>query len=146
MFNAILNVEVLKVEPYSGDEGSGIILTSRLEAKERNVFDDLNLAGKAEGLSRIISGELPIKGASVKLAFVKPAIELEFGNSKHISCELVEVVTGPMAKGIITIDLKLDIHRLDKDLAGELSSKLKNIITIKLRKTQNELDLSSRKN
>jgi len=142
MYNAKLDLEIRKVEPYSDTEkGNGIILTGKLETKDRKFFDDINFADKAEGLSRILSGELPIKGTSVKLSFVKPGLEMEFGTSKHIPVELVDLLTGPMVKGVITVELKIDIKRLDKEIAGELSAKLKDFVSIKLNKSQEELAL-----
>jgi hypothetical protein len=140
MFNSKLDVEVLKVEPYSDEKkGSGIKLHCRIETDNRKIFDDMDFAGKEDGLSRILSDELPIKATGVVLLFVRPLLELEFGGSKHIPVELSDVLTGPMQKGKVIAELKLDIKRLDKEIAGELSSNMKNIVEIKLRKVQEDM-------
>jgi hypothetical protein len=140
MFNTKFDVEVLGVTPYSDEKkGNGIKFHCKLETDNRKLFDDMNFVGKEEGPSRILSGELPIKGHSVCLAFVRPLLELEFAGSKHIPVELTEVFTGPMVKGNVIAELKLDIKKLDKEIAGELSSKIKDFVEIKLRVVQEDL-------
>lgn len=140
MFNTKFDVEVLEVKAYSDPKkGNGIKFHCKLETDNRTIFDDINFVGKEEGLSRILSGELPIKGTSVCLAFVRPLLELEFNGSKHIPVELSEIFTGPMVKGTVIAELKLDIKKLDKEIAGELSSMIKNFVEIKLRVVQEDL-------
>lgn len=140
MFNAKMDVEVLKVDPYSDPKkGSGIKLHCKIETENRKIFDDMDFVGKDDGLSRILSDELPIKGTGVALLFVRPLLELEFNGSKHIPVELSDVLTGPMQKGKVIVELKLDIKKLDKEISGELSSNMKNIVEIKLRKIQEDM-------
>ena len=147
MYNAKLSVEIQKVEPYNdNDRGKGIIFLAKLETKDRKFFDDVNLAGKEEGLSRLLSGELPIRGNKVPLSFIKQAVEMEFGGSKHIPVELIDIFTGAIGKdNIITIFLKLDIKKLNEEIAGELSAKMKDFVDIKLKKLQEELELDGKK-
>jgi hypothetical protein len=146
MYNAKLSIELLKVEPYSDkDKGDGLNVLAKLETKDRKFFDDINFAGKEEGLSRILSGELPIKGNKIPLKFVKPSLEMEFGESKHIPVELVELATAPIADGKISIFIKLNVNKLDKELAGELGAKIKDFVEIKLKKLQDELPLHTSK-
>lgn len=145
MFNAKLDAEVIKVEPHNDEKnGIGIKLHVRVETNNRKIFDDVDFAGKEEGVSRILSGEIPIKGASASLAFVRPSLEMEYSGQKHIPVELHEVLTGPMKENKVTVDLKIDIKRMDKEIAGELAASIKEIIEIKLKKQQEELPMHTR--
>ncbi len=147
MFNAILATEILEVKPYADDEkGNGIIIVGKVETTERSIFNDINFNGKEAGVSYILSGDVPLKGKKIPLAFIKPELELQFGSFKHLPISLEEISTGPMDNGKIFVYLKIDIHKLDKEVAGEVSAALKDIVDIKLRKTQEELDLHSHNN
>ena len=144
MYNATIEMEVMGVIPYSKEKNDetleGVILKGKVELKERSFFNDIDFAGKEMGVSRILQGEIPLKEPFVSLQFVKKGdLELEFGGSKHIPVEVVDLQTGPIAEKKTIVLLTLNVKSLDKEIAGELASKLRDFITIKLKTKQEEM-------
>lgn len=151
MYNDTIQLEVIDISPYSKKKGSelneGFILTGRVETKKSNFFDDVDLGAKKAGLETILRGDLPIKGTSVKLNFVKKKdLRVDCETLKDLPVELKELMTGPVKKGLTIVQMKLDIKKLNEEIAGKLVSKLGSTLTLSIKTTQEDLKFQASKN
>ena len=144
MYNAKIEMELLKVNPYSKEKEDerieGVMVTGKVELKDRQFFNDIDFSGKEMGGSRILQGEIPVKEPFVSLQFVKKQdLTLEFGGEKNVPVDVVDLATGAIVDKKIFVLITLNIKTLKKEIAGELVSKLKDFVTIKLKTAQEEM-------
>ena len=146
MYNSLLGVEISSVAPYSvtkkGATVEGVNVTMEMDVPNAKVFDDVDFGSKRNGLSSIINGSLPIKGAGVRLAFIRRKdTTMDVDGMKNIPVTVMDIFTGPAKNGSIPVTLKVDVKRLDKEIAGMFSAALNASMEVKINAPQQELEL-----
>lgn len=144
MYNSTLSVKIESVAPYStekkGKTEQGINISASMSVGNAKIFDDVDFGKNKNGLDHILNGSLPIKGAAVRLSFIKKKdTTITIEKMKDVPVVVDDIFTGSIKNGSIPVKLKLNVKQLDEKIAGLLGAALNDDIEITIKTTQMEL-------
>ena len=148
MYNAILSVKIESVAPYSTEKKNkteqGIFVTASMQVGDAKIFDDVDFGKNRNGLQNKLNGSLPVRGTAVHLAFIKKKdTTIDVEKVKGVPVTIDDIFTGSIKNGSIPVKLKLNIKKLDEEIAGLFAAALNDDVEIKIKSSQQDLPLTS---
>jgi hypothetical protein len=145
MFDKAFKLDVSATAPFAYEKDdktiTGITIVGTVRTDDMDFLNDILVLEKLDGLRRIFTGEIPIK-EQIPIAFLQTeGLLLDFPEcEKKINCEITDIETGELDPGgNIVAKLKIKCNDLNADRAGKIVSNLKNVVEIKIVRTQEEL-------
>lgn len=140
MYNSKLMVKVESVAPYSiekkGSKKEGLTVTVSCTVSSAKIFDDVDFGKNRNGLKTILDGTLPIKGTGVRLAYIKKKDTTITADGVNAPVSVDDMFTGPMKNNTATVRLKLDVKKLDEEIAGMFAAALGEELEITIKSSQ----------
>ena len=150
MYNKSFALDVQGVSPFAYEINeepfTGITITGTIRTNDAMILDDVDFGDKKDGVRHILSGALPIAG-DVALDYVsRKDLLMVFGEVGPLAVELTEIQTGKLDdQGNVTLRVKLKIKRVKQEAAGVIVTQLKEVVTVTLRTTQQDLQFGGKK-
>jgi hypothetical protein len=150
MYNKSFALDVQGVSPFAYEINeepfTGITITGTIRTNDATILDDVDFGDKKDGIGLILAGALPIAG-DVALDYVsRKDLLMVFGEVGPLGVELTEIQTGKLdEQGNVTLRVKLKIKRVKQEAAGVIVTQLKEVVTVTLRTTQQDLQFGGKK-